>query len=171
MSKRTHVSPYVKIDHLLMSHPAFKTLTGNAVKLLLYIRQRFNGANNGQISYSVREAAELLRCSKDTAGRAFQELVEHRLLAPTSKGAFHVKVRHATTWRITFEHTNGHGATNEYAHWKVPDDGPPTRTDDADQNLEIGPSGRTVGPCGRTVRSDNVTEFPVHGTATRTVRW
>ncbi len=116
--KKKYPGRFIKLDHLLLQHPAFETLTGRAVKLFLYVYKRFNGSNNGQISYSVREAAALLRCSKDTASATFQELVEHRLLEPTVKGAFSLKLRHATTWRITLAPTPGRAPTNDYAHWQ-----------------------------------------------------
>ena len=168
---KKYMGRFIKLDHLLLQHPAFETLTGRAVKLFLYVYKRFNGTNNGQISFSVREAAALLRCSKDTAATTFQELVDHRLLEPTAKGAFSLKVRHATAWRITIEHMAGRAATNDYAHWQpTARDDPPERTATTTANLEHGTVHRTVGPSGRTVRSDNVAEFTSHGPMGRTVR-
>jgi hypothetical protein len=116
--KKKYEGRYVKLDHLVLRHPAFETLTGRAVKLLIYVYMRYNGSNNGQISFSVREAAALLRCSKDTAAATFRELVEHLLLEEIVKGAFSLKARHATTWRITLATAPDHPATNDYTHWQ-----------------------------------------------------
>lgn len=61
---------------------------------------RHNGKNNGEISMSVREAAERLNCSPRPAMNAFNELTEKGFIRPNQKGAFVWKQRHATTWII-----------------------------------------------------------------------
>jgi hypothetical protein len=116
----------------------------------------------------VRAASDLLRCSKDTASRAFQELVDHRLLEPVTKGAFSVKVKHATTWRVTFLHMNGRPGTNDYEHFKPAPNGTATRTDGPAPNSKHGPSGRTDGPSGRTARYGYEDSAHAHGTARST---
>ena len=153
MTKKYTGPVYMKLEYQMLEHPAFATLSGNAFKLLIYARKRFDGTNNGEIIFGVREAADLLRCSKDTASRAFQELIEHRVLEPVVKGAFSVKIRKATTWRITFIHMNGRAGTNDYLHFKPPSDGPMTGTEATAPNLEHGPRGAANGPSGRTERS------------------
>ena len=71
--KPAYVPPYMKLRYDMLEHPAFATLSSGAFKLMIYVRKRYNGSNNGEITFSVREAAELMQCSKDTASRAFQE--------------------------------------------------------------------------------------------------
>ena len=95
-------SRFVGLEHPMIDHPAFAALSGDAVKLLVLVCRRHNGENNGQISYSVREAAAVLRCTPNTAALKFKELVRFGFLAEESKGAFSVKFRKATEWRITF---------------------------------------------------------------------
>src|SRR5262245_45942641 len=136
MTKKYTGPPYMKLEYRMLEHPAFETLSGNGFKLLIYVRKRFDGANNGQISFSTREAATLLRCSKDTAGRAFEELVDHQLLEPITKSAFTWKTRKiATEWRVTFIHMNGRAGTNDYLRFEPPN-GPTTRTNATAQNSE-----------------------------------
>ncbi|MSP83692.1 MAG: hypothetical protein EXQ94_12425, partial [Alphaproteobacteria bacterium] len=54
--------------------PAWRSLSGYAVKLLIALRGRCFGFNNGEIKLGVRAAAEELGTSPHTAGRAFTEL-------------------------------------------------------------------------------------------------
>ena len=51
---------FVKLDYFLLKCEAFREISGGAFKLYLKVRERYNGLNNGTISFSVREAAEKL---------------------------------------------------------------------------------------------------------------
>ncbi len=102
----------------MMDSPAWRALSGDAVKLLLAVWRRYNGHNNGEISYGIREAAELLDRDKNTIMRRFQELVDKGFLAIESKGAFSVKTKMATVWRITLEPAGGTPATLDYQRWR-----------------------------------------------------
>jgi len=113
-------SRFVGIEHLIIESPAFRVLSGLEVKLLVLVCARHNGENNGQIGFSVREAAALLGCTPNTAGKAFRGLCEKGFLAVTSQGAFSVKDRKATLWRITFYPSiGGRVATRDYARWQA----------------------------------------------------
>lgn len=107
----------------MMRSPAFKALSGGALKLLLCVWRRHDGKNNGQISYSVREAVDELGCAPGTAAKWFQELIELGFLAIEKKGAFSVKTKRATEWRITLESSHGGQApTRDYQRWRPPDE-------------------------------------------------
>ena len=86
----------------MLNAPAFLRLRGNSVKLMAMLHKRYSGANNGDISMSVREAAREVRCSPNHAVSLFRELGAAGFIAPTVKGAFSWKARHATTWRLTW---------------------------------------------------------------------
>ena len=86
----------------MLNAPAFLRLRGNAVKLMAMLHKRYNGANNGDISMSVREAAREVGCCPNHAVIPFRELEAAGFIAPTVKGAFSWKSRHATTWRLTW---------------------------------------------------------------------
>jgi hypothetical protein len=101
-----------------MNSPAYQHLTGEALKLLLAVWKRHDGQNNGEISFSTREAAELLRGNKNTAAKRFAELQELGFLAVEHKGAFSVKLKLATLWRLTCETCKGSPPTRDYQRWR-----------------------------------------------------
>jgi hypothetical protein len=116
--KKQHHGRFIALEHGLMNSPAYQALTGDALKLLLALWKRHNGENNGEISFSTREAAELLRGNKNTAAKRFAELQELGFLAVEQKGAFSVKLKRATLWRITSETCKGRPPTRDYQHWR-----------------------------------------------------
>lgn len=105
---------FVSLNYLLLDSDAFRELPGNAVKLLLRLGTRFNGANNGAISMSTREAERELNCSHNHAAKCFHLLEDAGFIQATQKGAFHWKKRHATTWRLTWLECDGEPATKEF---------------------------------------------------------
>ena len=80
------VEHYTIMTRALMQTNAWRSLSTTAQALYPWVRLEWKGPkanNNGKISLSVRQAAERLGVSKDTAARAFQEL--------QAKGFLHVK--------------------------------------------------------------------------------
>jgi hypothetical protein len=67
---------FAGLSYRLLNSPAWRSLSGPAVKVWLELRTRFNGGNNGQLCLSLEDAARLLGMSKSTAARAFRELAE-----------------------------------------------------------------------------------------------
>src|SRR5919106_1840788 len=72
-------SGFVKLDHELMDSPAWRTASPRVRCLVLAIWRRHNGANNGKIPYSRREAQHDLGCGSTQAVRYFSEAQEPRL--------------------------------------------------------------------------------------------
>tara|TARA_B110000116_G_C16408895_1_gene390898 strand:+ start:165 stop:569 length:405 start_codon:yes stop_codon:yes gene_type:complete len=107
---------YVGFDYNLLETEAFKHLTGGAFKLLAMVKKRYNGLNNGEISFSVREGNKLLNYSVNTISRYFDELVDKGFLRIKEKGGFNYKKRHATTWIITSDEYN-HQKTRDFKNW------------------------------------------------------
>ena len=107
---------YVGFDYNLLETEAFKHLTGGAFKLLAMVKKRYNGLNNGEISFSVREGNKLLNYSVNTISRYFDELVDKCFLRIKEKGSFNYKKRHATTWIITSDEYN-HQKTRDFKNW------------------------------------------------------
>ena len=107
---------FVLFDYEQIESQAFKYLTGGALKLLIMVRKRFNGINNGKISFSVREGRDLLGYSMNTVARYFDELVDKGFLRIKEKGSFSYKKRHATTWIITCEEYNNQ-KSRDFKHW------------------------------------------------------
>jgi hypothetical protein len=138
---------HVRLYHYMSKTPAWKSLNGNERATYLLLAERYNGTNNGTIPYSVREIAADLRISQQTACRCFRLLEERGFIVAVMKGAFSLKVRHATEWRLT-EHVcnkSGHGPTSEYRDWR-----PPEIQNTVSLRNPYGFSGETVGFSGET---------------------
>lgn len=119
--RSTGEARHVRLYHWLMQTTAWKGLNGDqrAIYIEMAARYRGTGSNNGRIPYSVREAADSLRIGKSTAARDLLVLQERGFIVPTTKGAFSLKVRHATEWRLTeFPCDVTHAlASKEFARW------------------------------------------------------
>ena len=109
---------FIMVDYHLLQSEAFREIKGEAFKLYLKVRERFNGLNNGEISYSVREASEILGISKSSASKYFIELKDKGFLKIKQKGSYNLKSKHATTWIITSETYNNHPKSRDFMRWK-----------------------------------------------------
>ena len=108
---------FIILPHWLLNSPAYQSLAPGPRAFLIEVWLRHNGQNNGEITYSVREAAERLRCGKDTAAKWFQELEEKRFLIARRRGSFTYKARHATEWEITAEPYRDNPASKNFMRW------------------------------------------------------
>ena len=109
---------HIRIHRWLMDSPAWRSLSLGARCLLLEVWNRHNGANNGKISLSVREAMELLGCGRNTPTKWFKELQEKGFLVATRRGSFNLKSKHATEWRLTMEKCDETPPTREFKNWE-----------------------------------------------------
>ena len=97
-------------------HEPQGVLRGKLVRMLPRVGTKsiclwlYNGSNNGRIALSVRMAAQRCRTAKDTAARAFSDLQERGFIECVTPGAFSLKKRHATEWRLTHVSCNVIGA-------------------------------------------------------------
>jgi hypothetical protein len=106
---------HVRIDHSMMTSDAWRALSGGAVKVLLHLASIENGTNNGAIGLSVRDAGEATGLARSVAARALAELTDSGFIIPTSLGAFSVKTKVASTWRLTWLAWPGRmGPTNDF---------------------------------------------------------
>ncbi|WP_145903464.1 MarR family transcriptional regulator [Roseibium aggregatum] len=111
---------YMRLLHFMLKTDAWRDLSANARAGYIEIASRYSGRNNGSISYSVREMAEALHVSKQTAMRLLAELQEHGFIVQTKKGAFSVKTeRHASEWRLTEYPCDKTGAlaSKDFTRW------------------------------------------------------
>lgn len=76
-------------------------LSPNATKAYLAILSRYNGKNNGKISFSCREMQYYLGKGKSTAKNAFDELLDHGIIRIAKNSTFDYKYQLARTWFIT----------------------------------------------------------------------
>jgi hypothetical protein len=112
---------HVRLYHYMTDCPAWHDLDAVARAIYVDMARRYAGMNNGRIPYSVREAAAELKIGTATASRALTRLTENGFIAPVSKGAFNLKKRHATEWRLTefpCNVTNQMIASKDYMRWQ-----------------------------------------------------
>ncbi|WP_225766991.1 hypothetical protein [Inquilinus sp. Marseille-Q2685] len=109
---RSKAEPFVRLPIWMLKSEAWRTLTPNAVKLLIDLWSRHNGQNNGEIAYAVRDA-EGIGLAKSPAARAFEELVERGFLKVRRASTFDQK-NMARTWELTAEPVGGKLATKDF---------------------------------------------------------
>ncbi len=97
---------FIKLDHDLVRGPAWRGLSGNAVKVLIDIADQYNGSNNGRLRFGVSQTVRVLHCSNTTALRTLAELRDAGLIEVVEKGSFvhknGARKGTATAWRLTF---------------------------------------------------------------------
>ena len=113
---RNDTSQFIALSYSMAHTPAWRSLSGPAVKVWVELRSRYNGNNNGDLSLSLDEAARLLHISKTTAMRAFAELEDKGFLKMMQRG--HWYGRKATIWAVTDRPLQGHLATHDYKNWR-----------------------------------------------------
>ena len=97
---------YMGLDHDFIRSDVMTALTPRAKLLVFGIADRFNGKNNGRISYSVKEAMQWLGCSKLSARAALDELQDAGLIEVAVEACFDYKPGAqrgtARKWRLLF---------------------------------------------------------------------
>ena len=107
---------FVALGNGMLTSPAWRSLSGSAVKYYIELRREFNGSNNGDIHLSLQEAKKRLNMARDTALRAQQELVNKGFIRMTKRGGFHQRT--ATTWALTDEPAPATPPTHGYKTWR-----------------------------------------------------
>ena len=113
---RNDAEQYMGISYVMAHSPAFRSLSGAALKVWIELRSRYNGRNNGRLTLSWDEAAHLLHMGKSTIGRALEELKEKGFIVMTKPG--HWYGRMATEWAVTDRPLDGHLATRAWKNWR-----------------------------------------------------
>jgi DNA-binding transcriptional ArsR family regulator len=115
-------SRHVRLYHWLTDTEAWRDLDCVARCVYLQLARRYGGpdSNNGRIPYSLAEIAEELGISKQTAMRSLDKLQDHGFVAMMKQGAFRLKHRHATEWRLTEFRCDvtGQMPTKDFARWR-----------------------------------------------------
>ncbi|MCH8930351.1 MAG: hypothetical protein IIA98_05475 [Proteobacteria bacterium] len=109
---RNDAEQYMGISYVMAHSPAFRSLSGAALKVWIELRSRYNGRNNGRLTLSWDEAAHLLHMGKSTIGRALEELKEKGFIVMPKPG--HWYGRMATEWAVTDRPLDGHLATRAW---------------------------------------------------------
>ena len=109
---RNEGEQYIPLPYPMVRSPAWRSLSGAAVKVWVELRSRFNGRNNGDLSLSMDEAARLLGIGKATVQRALAELEAKGFLRMTKRGHWYGRL--ATTWAVTDRSHQGHPPTRDW---------------------------------------------------------
>lgn len=106
------------LTYSMARSPAFRSLSGAAVKILVELRCRFDGENNGRLHLSYSEAAKMLGLGKATIHRAFEELQTKGFLRQTRRGARHCRL--ASEWLCTDTPARkGEPPSNDWRRWQA----------------------------------------------------
>jgi Helix-turn-helix domain len=116
---RSTTERFVSLPHYMLRSTAWQSLSPVAVKVYIELACLYNGSNNGRLALSARAAAERAGCSKNTAARAFTELVGKGFIERRSSGHFDRKTPHAAEYRLTLHRCDrsGERATNHFMRW------------------------------------------------------
>ena len=107
---------YLPISYKMAQTKAFRSLTGASLKVWIELRTRYNGHNNGLVSLSLREAADLLGMSQTTAQRALIELAQKGFIKRRARGSWYG--RKAAEFILTDVKYDGHAPTREWQSWR-----------------------------------------------------
>ena len=121
---------HVRLYHWMLRSEAWQSLGALARALYVELSSRHYGANNGDIIFSVRQAAKALHVSKDTAARGLEELQARGFIAVRRKGGFNLKEQkgQATEWRLTeVAYGTAVDGTKEFMRWSKGNDFPVER--------------------------------------------
>lgn len=113
---RNKSEQYMALPYRMVHSDAWRTLSGPAIKILIELRSRFNGGNNGRLRLSFGEAARLLYLSKGTISRAFKELEDKGFITKMKQG--HWYGRFATEWAVNDKPLDGHPPTYAWRQWQ-----------------------------------------------------
>jgi len=103
--KRSEDGQFVNVPYAMLKSPAWRSLSGNAMRVWFELHSRFNGGNNGRLSLSMAEASEALGIGKATVQRAFKELQDKGFLVLVKEGNWYH--RRAHEWRLTTKSMQG----------------------------------------------------------------
>ena len=107
---------FAMLTYSEIKHDAFRSLRGFSIKVYLELWSRFDGRNNGDLSLSLREGANLLYMSQSSVQRSIQDLIEKGFITMTSKGRWYG--RKASTYSLTNKRLNGHLPAFAWWHWR-----------------------------------------------------
>jgi hypothetical protein len=165
MKNRKDKGPrHVRICHYMTATPAWKSLGAIPRTIYLDMAARYAGygSNNGRIVYSVRFAADELRIGVATAKRGLDDLQDRGFIVCTKRGAFSLKQRHASEWRLTEfpSDISKDLATKEFMTW-TPEKNK-TRYPQRNRSVAV---AEPIGSCSGTVEEP----ITAHGICSGTV--
>ncbi|SDP46060.1 hypothetical protein SAMN05428967_2221 [Phyllobacterium sp. YR620] len=154
--KRKGKSKFIMLDGYVKRSTAWKALTPIERNAYLEVKWRYDGLNNGRIGLGCRELADELGMSRNTADRALDRLMQIGFITKSKPGAFSVKNRAVTEWRLTEYQCDvtGELSTKDFMKW-APEKKPQSHPRDTQSH----PRDRTTEN-----RDENANHSPISGT-------
>ena len=112
---------HTRLEEWFQATEAWATLKPGPRALYIELKRRFNGANNGSIRMSVREAADLLSVHRNTVAGYFADLLERGLIVQTRTGHLGFDGHGiASTWALCeMRQANGQPADLSFRTWTI----------------------------------------------------
>ena len=104
------------LPFIMLENTTWRSLNGNSIKIYLEICRRYNGSNNGNVSFSYNEGVELFGMGKSTISRSLKQLEVFGFIKRNKVGTFFG--RKATSYFITNERTNNTPPTYDWKNFK-----------------------------------------------------
>tara|TARA_X000000950_G_scaffold286707_1_gene396400 strand:+ start:619 stop:1149 length:531 start_codon:yes stop_codon:yes gene_type:complete len=98
------VETFVQFPKYMQDSLGYKLLVlhcAGALAIYIDLAMRYNGVNNGEISYAVREGKTNLGINPNTVGKYLKALERYGFIITTQKGSFNLKKRHASNYELT----------------------------------------------------------------------
>ncbi|MDO6587137.1 hypothetical protein Q4543_16640 [Salipiger sp. 1_MG-2023] len=116
--KKRGFPKHVRLLETLQQTEAWRSLKPGPRALYVELRRRYNGANNGRIFMSHREAADLLNVHRNTVPDYFSELERRHLIRDMGKGYLGADGHGiATRWALCDEPMGGKAPDLSYRSW------------------------------------------------------
>ena len=89
-----------RLYHWFLKGDAWRSLSPNARAIYVEIVERYNGTNNGRISFSIREGADLLHIGKNAAAKGFTRASRARFHRRRQARRFQSQVQGSDGYRM-----------------------------------------------------------------------
>ncbi len=110
-----NIERFKKLTFYQLESKAWRNLNGNSIKIFLEICRRYNGSNNGYISFSYREGVLIFGMSKSTISNALKELEKFGFIKKNKIGTFFG--RKASTFFLTDERYKDNPPTKDWKNY------------------------------------------------------
>ena len=95
---------HFNIPDAVLNHADFQALSGNAMKVLIFIGAQYNGRNNGDLQCSRSVMSSVGFTSDDMRNKGIKELIEREWLVKTKQGGRGIGPNlYAITWQPIHE--------------------------------------------------------------------
>lgn len=114
---RSNGKRFVMVEHWVLNTPAWQVISSHAKVVLIHLLKRFNGVNNGEIAFAVRQGEEA-GLSRSVTARAINELIDVGFVIVRRDSAFTVKTRDAREFELTLFECNGRQPCKDFARYR-----------------------------------------------------